>query len=158
MYNYVVQWETFRRLKDLRKHHIISWNIYQSEKACKPILEALGLQRTTVRTIIHKWRKIGTVAGGLRSGPPIEMTPGARPLIQEEKETQNCIEKNWLSNMAELKVRLSVKVKGSVPVTANAPLQLLPPRAAQPVIRGQLLFLMGDSNNYLPSVNGLIIQ
>lgn len=74
-----------------------------------------------------------------------------------QKETQNCIEKNWLSTMAELKVRLSVKVKGSVPVTANAPLQLLPPRAAQPVIRGQLLFLMGDSNHYLPSVNGLII-
>lgn len=56
--------------------------------------------------------------------------------------------------MAELKLRLSVKVKGSVPVTAAAPLKFLLPRVAQPVIGGQLLVLMGDLNNYLPSVNG----
>ncbi|KAF7663510.1 hypothetical protein LDENG_00208850, partial [Lucifuga dentata] len=36
-------------------------DIYQYGKGYKAISEALGLQRTTVRAIIHKWRKHGTV-------------------------------------------------------------------------------------------------
>ncbi len=36
-------------------------DMYQSGKGYKAISKALGLQRTTVRAIIHKWRKLGTV-------------------------------------------------------------------------------------------------
>lgn len=57
--------------------------------------------------------------------------------------------------MAQLK--LSAIVKGSVPVTADAPLQSLLPRVAQPVIRGQLILLMGDLNNCLLPVNELVL-
>ncbi len=32
-------------------------DMYQSGKGYKAISKALGLQRTTVRAIIHKWRK-----------------------------------------------------------------------------------------------------
>ncbi len=35
--------------------------IYQSGKGYKAISKPLGLQQTTVRAIIHKWRKHGTV-------------------------------------------------------------------------------------------------
>ncbi len=36
-------------------------DMYQSGKGYKAISKALGLQRTTVRAIIHKWRKLVTV-------------------------------------------------------------------------------------------------
>ncbi len=44
----------------------------------------MGLQRTTVRAIIYKWRKLGTVVNLPRSGRPTKITPRAqRRLIQE---------------------------------------------------------------------------
>ena len=59
-------------------------DIYQSGKHYKVISKALGLQRTTVRAIIHKWRKHGTVVNIPRSGQSTKMTPRAhRQLIQE---------------------------------------------------------------------------
>ncbi len=58
--------------------------IYQSGKGYKAISKALGLQRTTVRAIIHKWRKHGTVVNLPRSGRLTKITPRAqRRLIQE---------------------------------------------------------------------------
>ncbi len=58
--------------------------IYQPGKGYKAISKALGLQRTTVRAIIHKWRKHGTVVNLPRSGQPTKITPRAqRRLIQE---------------------------------------------------------------------------
>ncbi len=58
--------------------------MYQSGKGYKDISKALGLQRTTVRAIIHKWRKLGTVVNLPRSGRPTKITPRAqRRLIQE---------------------------------------------------------------------------
>ncbi len=58
--------------------------IYQSGKGYKAISKPLGLQRTTVRAIIHKWRKHGTVVNLPRSGRPTKITPRAqRRLIQE---------------------------------------------------------------------------
>ncbi len=45
-------------------------DVYQSGKGYKPISKALGLQRTTVRAIIHKWRKLVTVVNLPRSGRP----------------------------------------------------------------------------------------
>ena len=45
-------------------------DIYQSGKHYKVISKALGLQRTTVRAIIHKWKIHGTVVNVPRSGRP----------------------------------------------------------------------------------------
>lgn len=42
--------------------------IYQSEKDHNAISKALGLQQTTVRAIIHKLRKLGTMANLPRGG------------------------------------------------------------------------------------------
>ncbi len=59
-------------------------DMYQSGKGYKAISKALGLQRTTVRAIIHKWRKLGTVVNLLKSGRPTKITPRAQwRLIQE---------------------------------------------------------------------------
>ncbi len=45
-------------------------DIYQSGKGYKAISKALGLQQTTVRASIRKWRKLGTVVNLSRSGWP----------------------------------------------------------------------------------------
>ena len=44
--------------EDLRKKVV---DAYQSGKGYKAISKALGLHRTTVRAILSKWRKFGTV-------------------------------------------------------------------------------------------------
>ncbi|KAK3541484.1 hypothetical protein QTP86_027236, partial [Hemibagrus guttatus] len=50
-------------------------------------VKALGLPRTTVRAIIYKWRKHGTVENLPRSGRPTKITPRAqRQLIQETSQ------------------------------------------------------------------------
>ncbi|KAK3543067.1 hypothetical protein QTP70_010547 [Hemibagrus guttatus] len=49
--------------------------IYQPGRGYKAISKALGLPRTTVRAIIYKWRKHGTVENLLRSGWPTKITP-----------------------------------------------------------------------------------
>ncbi len=40
-------------------------NKYQSGKGYKAISTVLGVQRTTIRAIIHKWRKLVTVVVNL---------------------------------------------------------------------------------------------
>ncbi len=68
------------------------FDMYQSGKSYKVISKALGLQRTTVRAIIHKWRKLGTVVNLLRSGRPTTITPRAMMTHPEgHKRTQNNI-------------------------------------------------------------------
>ncbi|GAA6084325.1 low density lipoprotein receptor adapter protein 1-like isoform X3, partial [Tachysurus ichikawai] len=52
--------------------------IYQSGKGYKAISKAFGLQRTTVRAIIHKLRKHGTVENLPRSRRPTKITPRAQ--------------------------------------------------------------------------------
>ncbi|KAK3570216.1 hypothetical protein QTP86_016527, partial [Hemibagrus guttatus] len=70
--------------------------IYQYGKGYNAISKALGLPRTTVRAIIYKWRKHGTVENLPRSGRPTKITPRAqRQLIQEVTKdpittTKNC--------------------------------------------------------------------
>ncbi len=65
-------------------------DMYQS------ILRLWGFSWTTVRSIIHKWRKLGTVVNLPRSGRPTKITPKAqRWLIQEviknpEQHLKNC--------------------------------------------------------------------
>ncbi|KAK3517677.1 hypothetical protein QTP70_015695, partial [Hemibagrus guttatus] len=52
--------------------------IYQSGKGYKAISKALGLPRTTVRAIIYKWQKHGTVENLPRSDRPTKKLPQER--------------------------------------------------------------------------------
>ncbi|KAK3514503.1 hypothetical protein QTP70_018660, partial [Hemibagrus guttatus] len=78
--------------------------IYQSGKGSKAIYKALGLPRTTVRDIIYKWRKHGTVENLPRSGRPTKITPKApRQLIQEVTKTPQQHPKNCRPHLPQLR-------------------------------------------------------
>ncbi len=73
--------------------------IYQSGKGYKAISKALGLQRTTVRAIIHKWRKHGTVVNLPRITPRVQ-----RRLIQEVTKDPTTTSKELQASLASVKV------------------------------------------------------
>ncbi|KAK3548405.1 hypothetical protein QTP70_012647 [Hemibagrus guttatus] len=78
--------------------------IYQSGKGYKAISKALGLPRTTVRSIIYKWRKHGTVENLPRSGRPTKITPRAqRQLIQEVTKDPTTTSKELQASLASVK-------------------------------------------------------
>ncbi|KAK3511509.1 hypothetical protein QTP70_008993 [Hemibagrus guttatus] len=88
--------------KQVRKKVI---EIYQSGKGYKAISKALGLLRTTVRAIIYKWRKHGTVENLPRSGWPTKITPRAqRQLIQEVTKDPTTTSKELQASLASVKV------------------------------------------------------
>ncbi len=74
-----------------------------SGKGYKAIYKALGLQRTTVRAIIHKWRKLGTVVNLSRSGWPTKITPQRR-LIQEVIKEPRTTSKELQASLASINV------------------------------------------------------
>ncbi|KAK3508530.1 hypothetical protein QTP70_031914 [Hemibagrus guttatus] len=79
--------------------------IYQSGKGYKAISKASGLPRTTVRAIIYKWRKHGTVENLPRSGWPTKITPRAqRQLIQEVTKDPTTTSKELQASLASVKV------------------------------------------------------
>ncbi len=61
-----------KKIQEQMRNNIV--DMYQSGKGYKAISKALGLQRTMVRAIIHKWRKLGTVVNLPRSGRPTRIT------------------------------------------------------------------------------------
>ncbi|KAK3539521.1 hypothetical protein QTP70_009501 [Hemibagrus guttatus] len=78
--------------------------IYQSGKGYKAISKALGLPRTTVRAIIYKWQKHGTVENLPRSGRPTKITPRAqRQLIQEVTKDPTTTSKELQASLASVK-------------------------------------------------------
>ncbi|KAK3530806.1 hypothetical protein QTP70_002837 [Hemibagrus guttatus] len=80
--------------------------IYQSGKGYKAISKALGLPRTTVRAIIYKWGKHGTMENLPRSGRPTKITPRAqRQLIQEVTKDPTTISKELQASLVSVKVR-----------------------------------------------------
>lgn len=88
--------------EEMRKKVI---EIYQSGKGYKTISKAVGLQQTTVRAIIHKWRKLGTVANLPRSGRPTKITPRVRrKLIQEVTKEPRKTSKELQASLASVKV------------------------------------------------------
>ncbi|KAK3533109.1 hypothetical protein QTP70_007310 [Hemibagrus guttatus] len=88
--------------KQMRKKVI---EIYQSGKGYKAISKALGLPRTTVRAIIYKWRKHGTVENLPRSGRQTKITPRAqRQLIQEVTKDPTTTSKELQASLASVKV------------------------------------------------------
>ncbi|KAK3553354.1 hypothetical protein QTP70_002432 [Hemibagrus guttatus] len=79
--------------------------IYQSGKGYKAISKALGLPRTTVRAIIYKWRKHGTVENLPRSGRLTKITPRVqRQLIQEVTKDPTTTSKELQASLASVKV------------------------------------------------------
>ncbi|KAK3568913.1 hypothetical protein QTP86_019559, partial [Hemibagrus guttatus] len=88
--------------KQMRKKVI---EVYQSGKGYKAISKALGLPQTTVRAIIYKWRKHGTVENLPRSGRPTKITPRAqRQLIQEVTKDPTTTSKELQASLASVKV------------------------------------------------------
>ena len=86
----------------MRKKVIV---IYQSGKGYKAISKALGLQRTTVRAIIHKWQKHGTVKNLPRSGRLTKITPRAQQrLIQEVTKDPTTTSKELQASLASVKL------------------------------------------------------
>ncbi|KAK3532293.1 hypothetical protein QTP86_016075, partial [Hemibagrus guttatus] len=88
--------------KQMRKKVI---EIYQSGKGYKTISKALGLPRITVRAIIYKWRKHGTVENLPRSGRPTKITLRAqRQLIQEVTKDPTTTSKDLQASLASVNV------------------------------------------------------
>ncbi len=99
----------------LKEQHIMLWSkeiqeqmrnkivdVYQSGKGYKAISKALGLQ-ITVRAIIHKWRKLGTVVNLPRSGRPTKITPRAqRQLTQQVIKEPRTISKELQASSASI--------------------------------------------------------
>ncbi|KAK3526888.1 hypothetical protein QTP86_003606 [Hemibagrus guttatus] len=86
--------------------------IYQSGKGYKPISKALGLLRTTVRAIIYKWRKHGTVENLPRSGRPTKITPRVqRQLIQEVTNDPTTTSKELPDSLVSVKVGCELEEK-----------------------------------------------
>ncbi len=94
------------RSKEIQEHmrnKIV--DMYQSGKGYNTISKALGLQRTPVRAIIHKLRKIGTVVNLLRSGRPTKITPREQQrLIQEVIKEPRTTSKELQASLASIKV------------------------------------------------------
>ncbi|KAK3538352.1 hypothetical protein QTP70_035208 [Hemibagrus guttatus] len=88
--------------KQMRKKVI---EIYQSGKGYKAVSKALGLPRTTVRAIIYKWRKHGTMENLPRSGRQTKVTPRAQQqLIQEVTKDPTTTSKELQASLASVKV------------------------------------------------------
>ncbi len=93
----------YKEIQEQMRNKIV--DMYQSGKGYKAISKALGLQRTTVRTIIHKWRKLGTVVNLPRSGQPTKMTPRVQwRLIQEVIKEPRTTSKELQASLASVKV------------------------------------------------------
>ncbi len=74
-----------KEIQEQMRNLIVDMN--PSGKGYKTITKALGLQRTSVRAIIHKWRKLGTVMNLPKSGWPNKIStmtthPGGHKITQ----------------------------------------------------------------------------
>ncbi|KAK3547952.1 hypothetical protein QTP70_001317 [Hemibagrus guttatus] len=82
--------------------------IYQSGKGYKAISKAMGLPRSTVRAIIYKWQKHGTVENLPRSGRPTKFTPRAQQqLIQEVTKDPTTTSKELQASLASVKMNVT---------------------------------------------------
>ncbi len=62
-----------KEIQEQMRNKLVDMN--QSGEGYKAITKVLGLQRTMVRAIIHKGRKLGTVVNLPMSGRPTKTTP-----------------------------------------------------------------------------------
>lgn len=74
--------------EDIRKKVV---EAYETGKGYKLISKAVGLPKTTVRAILRKWKRFGTVVTLPRSGRPSKISPGARREIIREVMKNPCM-------------------------------------------------------------------
>ncbi len=92
-----------KEIQEQMRNNIV--DIHLSGKGYKAISKALGLQRTTVRAIIHKWRKLVTVVNLPRSDQPTIITPRAQwRLIKEVIKEPRITSKELQASLALIKV------------------------------------------------------
>ncbi len=91
-----------KETEQMRKYIV---DMSQSGKGYKAISKALGLQLTTVRAIIHKWRKLGTVVNLPRSARPTKITPRVqRQLNLEVIKQPRTTSKELQASLSSIKV------------------------------------------------------
>ncbi len=92
-----------KEIQEQTRNEIV--DMHQSGKGYKAISKALGLQRITVRAIIHKWRTLGTAVNLPRSGWPAKITPRAQWwVIQEVIEEPRTASKELKASLVSIKV------------------------------------------------------
>lgn len=75
------EWRSSEISADLRRKVA---EVYESGQGYTTISKALDLNGTTVRAILTKWKKFGTVVNLPRSGRPAKISPQARRIIISE--------------------------------------------------------------------------
>ncbi len=87
------------------KENIIFY--HKSGKGYKAISKIMGLHRSTVRTIISKWKTLGTVMNLPRSGRPTKISPRTqRKLIQEVTKKPEITSKELQASLASAKIKV----------------------------------------------------
>lgn len=80
---------------------------HTSGKGYKAISKIMGLHRSTVRTIISKWKTHGTVMNLPRSGRPTKISPRTqRKIIQEVTKKPKITSKELQASLASAKVKV----------------------------------------------------
>uniref|UniRef100_A0A9J7WZE8 Transposase Tc1-like domain-containing protein n=1 Tax=Cyprinus carpio carpio TaxID=630221 RepID=A0A9J7WZE8_CYPCA len=80
---------------------------YKSGKGYKAVSKIMGLHRSTVRTIISKWKTHGTVMNRPRSGRPTKISPRTqRKIIQEVAKKPGITSKELQASLALAKVKV----------------------------------------------------
>ncbi len=80
---------------------------HKSGKGYKAISKMMGLHRSTVRTIISKWKTLGTVMNLPRSGRPTKISPRTqRKIIQEVTKKPEITSKELQASLASAKIKV----------------------------------------------------
>ncbi len=88
-------------------------DMYHSRKGYKDISKNVGLQWTTVKAIIHKWRKLGTVMNRPRSGQPYPKSAMSTHPVIKEPILKNCC--SHLPQLRSVFMRKRLGIHGGVP-------------------------------------------
>uniref|UniRef100_A0A672NXR3 Uncharacterized protein n=1 Tax=Sinocyclocheilus grahami TaxID=75366 RepID=A0A672NXR3_SINGR len=80
---------------------------HKSGKGYKAISKIMGVHRSTVRTIISKWKTLGTVMNLPRSGRPTKISPRTqRKIIQEVTKKPEITSKELQASLALAKIKV----------------------------------------------------
>ncbi|KAI4878047.1 hypothetical protein NFI96_011653 [Prochilodus magdalenae] len=90
----------FKDIQEQMRKKVIG--IYKPGKGFKAISKVLRPQRTTVRAIIHKWQKHGTVVNLPRSGQPTKITPSSDDSSKWSQKTPQQHPKNCRPHLCQL--------------------------------------------------------
>ncbi|XP_073467178.1 uncharacterized protein [Aquarana catesbeiana] len=98
------EWRSSEISADLRRKVV---EVYQSGQGYTTISKALDLNGTTVRAILTKWKKFGTVVNLPRSGRPAKISPQARRIIiSEVKKNPSAWSRELQASLASAQVNV----------------------------------------------------